>query len=389
VKIGMVSEFFYPQPGGISEHIRALSRELRLRGHEVTVITSHIHGKVAERDPRVVRIGRSQPIRYNGAVSRFTWGSCLRRKMRAALETGGFDVLHVHNPHQPILPLVALSQTRCPAVGTFHSNNPGDLGTTLLHPLMRPLVNRLDVRLAVSPTARWAASRHYPGRYEIVPNGVDYSFFSEAAGEESVFPGLDPGKKKILFVGALVRRKGLPYLLRAFSLLRQQRRDIELVVVGDGHGRRRMQKFLPEELSADVHFVGSVPRVKLADYYASADVFCAPSTGQESFGMVLLEAMAAGLPVVSFDIDGYNDVMEHGREGLLVQPRSIRGLADALAYCLDSEDERARFAAEGRVKARAHDWSEIARHVEKAYRKARGEPEQMEMELAKGQAAGS
>ena len=155
----MVSEFFYPQPGGISEHIRALSRELRLRGHEVTVITGHIRGKVDERDPRVVRIGRSQPIRYNGAVSRFTWGRRLRRKMRAALEEGGFDVLHVHNPHQPILPLVALSQVRCPAVGTFHSNNPGDLGTALLHPLMRPLVDRLDLRLAVSPTARRAASR--------------------------------------------------------------------------------------------------------------------------------------------------------------------------------------------------------------------------------------
>ena len=311
MKIGMVSEFYYPQPGGISEHIRALSRELRLRGHDVTVITSRIRGKVTERDPRVIRIGRSQPIRYNGAVSRFTLGWRLGRRMKAVLDENRFDLLHLHNPHQPTLSLLALAHANCPVVGTFHSNNPGDLGTALIHRLIGPLVRRTAVRIAVSPTARRAARRHYPGDYRIVPNGVDYSFFSEAAaGERNCFPGLDPEKKKILFVGALVRRKGLPYLLRAFTRLAETREDIELVVVGDGPGRRRMQRLVPEPLAGSVHFVGSVPRLKLADYYASADVFCAPSLGQESFGIVLPFVQA-------YKSQRYFAIVVHQRRSLL------------------------------------------------------------------------
>jgi phosphatidyl-myo-inositol alpha-mannosyltransferase len=380
MKIGMVSEFFYPQPGGISEHIRALSRELRLRGHEVTVITSEIHGSVEERDPRVIRLGRSIPVRYNGAVSRVTLGRKLNRRMRALLEAESFDLLHIHNPHMPTLPLLALKNTNCPVVGTFHSNNPRDLGSALFHPIMRRWVDHTAIRIAVSRTALKAAARHYPGDYRIVPNGVDYEFYSEAADQsETHFPGLDPTKKKILFVGAAVKRKGLPYLLNAFTLLREKRDDLELVIVGDGPCRRRQQNRVPSELAADVHFVGTVPRAKLADYYASADIFCAPSLGQESFGMVLLEAMAAGLPVSGFAIDGYTEVVKSGEDGILVPPKDVKALAESLAYFLDSREECARFGHRGQIKARAHDWSEIARQVETAYREALGEPHQEEL----------
>ena len=383
MKIGMVSEFFYPQPGGISEHIRALSREMRLRGHEVTVITSEIRGSVEERDPRVLRPGKSQPVHYNGAVSRITYGRRLGPRMAALLEAENFDLLHIHNPHMPTLPLHALRKARCPVVGTFHSNNPYDLGSTLFHPIMRRWVDNTSVRIAVSPTALRAAARHYPGDYRIVPNGVDYEFFAEAACQgETHFPGLDPRKKKILFVGAAVRRKGLPYIMRAFTRLRETRDDLELVVVGDGPCRRRMQGRVPSSLSSDVHFVGTVPRAKLAEYYASADIFCAPSLGSESFGMVLIEAMAAGLPVTGFAIDGYTDVVKNGEEGILVAPKDVKALADSLAYFLDSREERARFGRHGQIKARAHDWSEIARQVEIAYREALGEPRQEELPFA-------
>jgi len=383
----MVSEFFYPQPGGISEHIRALSRALRLRGHQVTVITSEIKGDVTERDPRVIRIGRSQPVYYNGAVSRVTWGRRLGPKMAAVLENEAFDLLHVHNPHMPTLPLLALKHASCPVVGTFHSNNPWDLGSALFHPLMRRWVDRTDIRLAVSPTAQKAAARHYPGDYRIVPNGVDFEFISEAAAGVDCFPGLDPQKRKILFVGAAVRRKGLPYLLRAFARLRETREDVELVIVGDGPCRRRVQRRIPPALAGDIHFVGSVPRAKLAEYYASADIFCAPSTGQESFGMVLLEAMAAGLPVTGFAIDGYTDVLRSGEEGILVKPKKVEALAAALAELLDDRALRARFGDHGRAKARAHDWSEIARQVEAAYLEALGQPHQEELPFEKKAAA--
>jgi len=380
MKIGMISEFFYPQPGGISEHIRALARELRLRGHEVTVVTSTIRGSVDERDPQVIRLGRSQQIRYNGALARFTLGWQLGPRLRTLLEQQNFDLLHLHNPHMPSLPLLALRHARCPVVGTFHSNNPSDLGSALFHPILRKWVDRLDIRIAVSPTARRAASRHYPGEYRVIPNGVDYELFSEATerGGNS-FPGLDPGKKKILFVGAAVRRKGLPYLMRSFAGLRERREDIELIIVGDGPCLRRLRNRLPARLAADVHFVGTVPRSKLVDYYASADIFCAPSLGRESFGMVLLEAMAAGLPVTGFAIDGYSDVVQSGEEGILVPRRDGKALTEALTYFLDSREERARFGRHGQLKARAYDWSEIARRVETAYREALGEPRQEEL----------
>ena len=380
MKIGMVSEFFYPQPGGISEHIRALSRELRLRGHEVAVITSETRGSVEERDPRVLRLGKSQPVHYNGAVSRVSYGWKLGPKMAALLRAEKLDVLHIHNPHMPTLPLIALREATCPVVSTFHSNNPWDLGSTLFHPIMRRWVNKTNIRIAVSPTALLAAARHYPGEYRVVPNGVDYDFFAEAAGRtETQFPGLDNAKKKILFVGASVRRKGLPYLLKAFTQLRETRDDLELVVVGDGPDRRRIQNRVPAALRADVHFVGTIPRAKLAEYYASADIFCAPSTGQESFGMVLLEAMAAGVPVTGFAIDGYTDVVRTGEDGILVTPKDVKALAESLGYFLDSREERSRFARHGQMKARAHDWSEIARQVEAAYHEALGAPQQREL----------
>ncbi|MDP6419618.1 MAG: glycosyltransferase family 4 protein [Candidatus Krumholzibacteria bacterium] len=368
MKIGMLSEFYYPQPGGISEHLRALSRQLRLRGHEVQILTSNIRGNVVERDPGIRRLGRSLAVPYNGSLSRISLGWRLSRHFDRLLEEEQFDLVHIHNPYMPTLPLLALSRAKCPLVGTFHSNFSMDPLIWLFQRPLRRLLARQKAGIAVSEAARLAAEPLCPGEHPIIPNGVDFSFFEEIArqGGDS-FSGLDSSKKKILFVGATVRRKGLPYLLKAFERLRQDRDDLELIVVGDGPDRRRIQRKIPQQLRDDIHFVGFVPRGKLAEYYASADIFCAPSLGQESFGMVLLEAMAAGLPVVGFDIEGYRDVVSHERDGLLVPPRDELALAEALDRLLATPEECIRFGRAGQLKAESMDWSRIAERVESVY----------------------
>jgi len=375
VKIGMVSEFYYPQPGGISEHIRALSRELRLLGHDVTVLTSRIRGEVPERDPRVLRLGRSLPLRYNGSLSRVTAGWRLGRRLEETLARERFDLLHVHNPLMPTLPLMATRRARCPVVATFHSFYERDLLTWLFHGRLERRLGGLAARVPVSAAARSAVEPHFPGEYRIIPNGVDYEFFSEAARrEDDCLAGLTPGCLRLLFVGAAVRRKGLPQLLDAFAALRLRREDVELIVVGDGPDRARLQRRLPGHAREAAHFVGFVPRQKLAEYYASADVFCAPSLGRESFGMVLLEAMAAGLPVVAFDIDGYRDVVRQGVEGLLVAPRDTAALARAVDWFLDRPEERAAYGRRGQARAEGLSWRVIARRLEAVYHEACGLP---------------
>jgi len=292
------------------------------------------------------------------------------------LEAENFDLLHLHSPLQPSLTLLALREAKCPMVGTFHSYYPRDLLTELFQRPLRKLLSRLDVRLPVSPAALIPVERLFPAEYRIIPNGVDYDLFSaKAASGRHPLPGLDPDKLRILFMGAMVKRKGLPHLIEAFREILTKRDDVELLVVGDGPGRRAIDRSLDERLRSRIHFVGAVSRRSaVAEYYASADIFCAPSLGRESFGMVLLEGMAAGLPVVGYDIEGYRDVVTHGRDGLLVERGNTAALAQALNYFLDNPEERERYGERGRAQAESLDWREIALRVEAVYRELLGQP---------------
>lgn len=369
MKIGIVSELYYPLLGGVSEHIRAVSGELKELGHEVVVISGRMKGEQRNPGPRVIRLGRSIPIRYNNSMARLTLGWRLSTRLREVLAEENFDIVHLHSPLQPTLTLLAMREARCPVVATFHSYYPRDLLTEVFQAPLRRLLEPVVLRMPVSQAAMAPVERLFPGEYRIVPNGVDFSLFAgKAAAGQHPLPGLEPGKLRILFVGAMVKRKGLPHAIEAFRTIAAKRQDVELLVVGDGPGRRAILRNLDAELRSRVHFVGAVSnRNTLAEYYASADIFCAPSLGRESFGMVLLEAMAAGLPVVGYDIEGYRDVVSHGRDGLLVERGNTAALAQALDYFLDNPDERRRYGERGRHLAESLSWREIARRVEEAY----------------------
>ena len=278
------------------------------------------------------------------------------------LQREKFDVVHLHEPFSGFVPLNVLSQTAAmgtPNVATFHSFQ----GTWLYHVGVKRVVMRhfrmLQGRIAVSPPAYRYISGHFPAGYRIIPNGIDVEEFATA----EPFPHLRDGMINLLFVGRLEKRKGLKYLLGAFSMLKWDWPNLRLLVVGAGNPDEDSYRIMSERNLKDVEFLGRVTDEEKARYFKSADIFCSPATGRESFGIVLLEAMAAGKPVVATNIDGYASVITHGEEGLLVEPKSDKALADAISSLIDAPQLRASLAERGRKKANEYRWEIVAGKV--------------------------
>jgi phosphatidyl-myo-inositol alpha-mannosyltransferase len=266
-----------------------------------------------------------------------------------------------------VVSLTAAAFAPRPIVGTFHAWAPSHRLYRLVSPAARRVAQRLDARIAVSAAARQFASDAlglHPGAFRIVPNGVDAASFAAA----DPLPNLvDPERPLVLFVGRLEPRKGVDVAIRAFLRLRSSLPQARLCVVGDGPGRARAQEMVPASIRCDIHFAGSVSGEDLPRYHASADVFVAPATSGESFGIVLLEAMAAGLPVVASDIPGYRTVLTDGRQGRLVPPQDAFTLADALATLLANPALRRAMADEGRRTAAAYAWPTIGGRILDVY----------------------
>jgi phosphatidylinositol alpha-mannosyltransferase len=362
MRIAMVSQSYYPQLGGVSEHVYHLSEALRAMGHGVTVITS---GPAVEASPDVIRIGRNTVFPMNGAMVNVTVGLRLGARLRRIYERGAFDLIHIHSPLEPTLPLAALRAARhlaVPVVGTFHMSAKRSPAYEVFAGLLGRDAARLDVRIAVSESARVFALRYFPADYTVIPNGVCFERFS-AAPRRARGRGRSP---QLLFVGRFDVRKNVPWLTRAFRLLLRSRPDCRLVLVGSGI-TKPVCRIMTLGLGRAVIFRGRVPPDEIADCYASADVFCSLPGGSESFGIVLLEAMAAGLPIVGTDIPGYREVVEHGVNGLLVRPGDTPALVSAFSSLIGDEPMRESMGRSGRRKAREFDWSKIARTVQGAY----------------------
>jgi phosphatidylinositol alpha-mannosyltransferase len=365
VKVGLVCPYEWTVPGGVGNHVRALAGELRRHGHQVDVLAP------AERpvlEPGFVGLGGSLAVPYNGSVARIAIGPRTLVRVRRALARGGYDLLHVHEPLSPSVGLLAVANTSVPTVGTFHANLDRSLALRAASPLLRRVYHRLAARIAVSASARDTWQGQFGGTMAVVPNGVAPEFF---AGPQPL-RGWNAAGPTVLFVGRLEPRKGLAYLVRAFLRLKPRFPAARLLVVGRdrGHQQDKAMAMVPPRLRPDLVFVGSVPQADLPSYYASADVFCAPSLGGESFGIVLAEAMAVGLPVVCSDIGGYRDVVRDGSEGLLVPPRDPEALAGALAGLLDNPARRAAMGEAAAVAARRYAWEVVAGEVAEVYRAA-------------------
>lgn len=388
MKIGIVSEFYYPWPGGISEHIYHLARELRSRGHTVKILTGrfdntlarwqsrvpalsvgHSHlGVPAPDEAHVIRLGRSVAFPYNGGITAVTVGSRILPRMRRVLEAEEFDLLHVHDPLAPTLPLTAVGLARCPVVGTFHAYHQTD--NKLLQVFQRPLRSRMEklaVRMAVSGSAQQAMERYFDGLdYRVVPNGVCLERFQPNGS--SLAGRFGAHKKNILYVGQFVKKKGFGVLLEAFKVLARERGDVRLLAVGDGPLERTYRRAkIP-----DVHFLGHKRGKSLAACYEISDVFVAPSVGFESFGIILLEAMAAGLPIVATEIPGFLNVVADDREALLVPPNDPDRMASAIGRVLDDPELARSLRSAGAVTVKGYSWERVADQVESVYRDVTG-----------------
>jgi phosphatidylinositol alpha-mannosyltransferase len=369
VKICLVSPYDYSHPGGVSEHVRHLAEELRLRDHHVTVMAPSSELDDEHGIPDYVRIGRSVPVPGNGSVARITLSFHLVRRVRGLLDHSDFDVVHYHEPLSPALPITTLRFHRGANVGTFHAYARRNLGYYYARPFLARYFKRLHSCIAVSIPARNFVSRYFPGDYHIVPNGIDTARFSPQ--HEPIAELRTPGWHTLLFVGRLEQRKGLPTLLEAYAELRRRRANVRLVVVGDGPGRWGYEKYVEAEAIPDVLFMGHVESHMLPRCYASADVFCAPASGRESFGIVLLEAMASGVPVLASAIQGFSQVIKDEHNGLLVETGEPGAWAAALERVLSDDAERARLAQNGLQVSQRYDWARVVDRVLDVYTEAR------------------
>jgi phosphatidylinositol alpha-mannosyltransferase len=373
MKIGIVTQSYYPKPGGVTEVVHHTATELRGLGHDVTIITTRYDGR-RKKEPGIIRIGRNILFPCNGAWTNVTVGWRLRRQLEDIFRRERFDIIQTHCPLVPTLPALTIVSDLSGAklVGTFHAAAEKNFLYALLRPLVEWGAGHLDHRIAVSEAARDFVSKYFPGEYEIVPNGIDSTRFHP---DNPPVEGLRDGKLNILFVGRMDRRKGLPYLFKALPIIQRSiPRLVRLILVGEGDLRR---KVMPRPISlggAEIMAVGRVDAELLPRYYASADIFCAPATGRESFGIVLLEAMATGVPIVASDIPGFRKVIKSGKDGILVAPGSPAEIADAVARIASDPAMAARMTTAGREKALAYDWSSVTLRLEESFRNVlRGE----------------
>ncbi|MFA6043228.1 MAG: glycosyltransferase family 4 protein [Patescibacteria group bacterium] len=369
MNIGIVSESYYPAVGGISEHIHNLAAALRLRGHSVKIITTS-YGEYADapyNSPDVLRIGKVFNFHKNGSQSHVATGKHLSRQLREIFAKEQFDVLHIHAPEQPMLSQLSLLNSTTVNVGTFHAQYDRSLPLGFLRPLVAPGMARLHARIVVSDAAQQSIAKYFPeGAYTTVPNGVDVAHF--ASGKPLAEYADRPN---ILFVGNFVIRKGFVHLLEAFLHLRKTLPKVRLLAVGDGNLRPTYERELGDLVGKDVIFTGRVPNEALPNYYASAQVYCSPATGRESFGIVLLEAMAAGRPVVASDIPGYRAVVGATQAARMVPVGDTLGFAAALAEVLTQPEKAQAMAVAGQRAAKQYAWEHIAAQVEQVYQQAR------------------
>lgn len=367
LRVGIVCPYSFDVPGGVQFHVRDLAEALIARGHSVSVLAP------ADDDTPIpdymTSAGKAVPVRYNGAVARLTFGPLTAARVRRWLEAGEFDVLHLHEPVTPSLSMLALWIADGPVVATFHSSLVRSRSLQLAYPLVRQSLEKISARIAVSEDARRTLVEHLGGDAVVIPNGVYVDAFARA-GTDPRWVGT-PEAPTVVFLGRLDEsRKGLPVLLEAVPEVRRAFPGVRFLVAGRGDtGPAEVRELLGDDADA-VEFLGGISDEDKARLLASADVYCAPQTGGESFGIVLVEAMSAGTAVVASDLGAFRRVLDEGRAGVLFRTGDSADLARTLVELLGDDDRRARVAAAGEAAVGRYDWSSVTHEVLTVYEMA-------------------
>lgn len=364
MKIAQVTPYDVAHPGGVGQHIFHLQREFESQGHKVVVIAPRSSKGGLEVRDGFYGVGRTISIPANGSQARLTFDVTLYNAVKQLLEYERFDVVHVHEPLTPLLPYMVLPNSNAANIATFHAARATNPWYSMLKPYFSFLLGRLDSRICVSRPAEEVVHQYFGGRYQIIPNGIDIEHYRP---DVQPFPWATDGVPRILFVGRFnEQRKGFKYLLRAFPLIRQQFPETRLLVVGPGD-RSKFQELINRYHIEGVDFIGEVPSGDLPHYYASCDVFIAPAVRGESFGLVLLEAMASGKPVVASNIPGYAGVVTHRQDGLLVPPKDSTSIALAIVRMLSDSALRRALSSRALVTAQQYAWPAVAGQILDVY----------------------
>ena len=364
VRIGMVCPYSIATRGGVQAHVLGLAGGLRGLGHQVEVLAP---GAADDPVPEfVTAAGRAVGVPYNGSIAPLSFGPVAATRVRRWLRDHDFDVLHLHEPTAPSLSLIALALADRPVVVTFHIATARSWALAAAHGLLQPSMEKVTARIAVSPLARRVQVKYLGGDAVEIPNGVDVAQFAAARP----LKGYPRSSGTVGFVGRYDEaRKGMPVLLAALRTLDQTRPGVHLLVVGDGDDSALLRAAGPA-LASRIQVLGGLGEEGKAAILASVDVLCAPAIGGESFGIVLIEAMAAGTPVVASDLDAFRMVLDDGQAGVLVPPGAPAALAEALDDLLDDPGRRADLAATGRRRSVMWDWPVVARRVVQVYETA-------------------
>ncbi|MGW8768596.1 glycosyltransferase family 4 protein [Streptomyces sp. NPDC055815] len=359
MKIGIVCPYSWDVPGGVQFHIRDLAEHLIRLGHEVSVLAP------ADDDtplpPYVVSAGRAVPVSYNGSVARLSFGFLSAARVRRWLHDGTFDVVHIHEPTSPSLGLLTCWAAQGPIVATFHTSNPRSRAMIAAYPILQPALEKISARIAVSEYARRTLVEHLGGDAVVIPNGVDVDFFARAE------PRKEWQGETLGFIGRIDEpRKGLPVLMRALPKILTERPEARLLVAGRGDEEEAVAS-LPAGMRSRVEFLGMVSDEDKARLLRSVDVYVAPNTGGESFGIILVEALSAGAPVLASDLDAFAQVLDQGTAGELFANEDAEALADAAIALLGDAPRRKELSARGSAHVRRFDWSTVGADILAVY----------------------
>ncbi|MEU6111964.1 glycosyltransferase family 4 protein [Streptomyces albidoflavus] len=359
MRIGIVCPYAWDVPGGVQFHIRDLAEHLIRLGHEVSVLAPS--DDETPLPPYVVSAGRAVPVPYNGSVARLNFGFLSAARVRRWLHDGTFDVIHIHEPASPSLGLLSCWAASGPIVATFHTSNPRSRAMIAAYPILQPALEKISARIAVSEYARRTLVEHLGGDAVVIPNGVDVDFFARAE------PRPEWQGSTLGFIGRIDEpRKGLPVLMKALPAILAAHPAARLLVAGRGDEEEAVAG-LPAELRERVEFLGMVSDEDKARLLRSVDVYVAPNTGGESFGIILVEAMSAGAPVLASDLDAFAQVLDHGTAGEMFTNEDAEALADGAIRLLGDPGRRERLSEHGARHVKRFDWSTVGADILAVY----------------------
>lgn len=381
MKVGIVCPYDWAAPGGVQAHVRDLAEALIDLGHDVSILAPSESDVIAE--SYVVSGGRPVSVPYNGSVARLNIGVVSAARVRRWIRDGDFDVVHVHEPAAPSLSMLACWVADGPVVATWHSSIDNSRAMRAAYFALQTVLEKVSARIAVSEKARQTLVEHLGGDAVLIPNGVSCKRYAKT----DLLPGYPRGGPTLLFLGRIDEpRKGLQVLVAALPAICELHPDVKLLVAGPGE-TESLAAHLAPQVAGHVEFLGLISDADKVAAFHSVDVYVAPNTGGESFGIVLLEAMASQTPVVASDIDAFSRVLEAGNAGALFANEDSTDLARVINQLLDDPDERERLGTEGLRRAKMFDWATVARDVERVYESVTVSGEKVQADLS-GQALG-